>query len=192
MNNEGHEKLFSVKFTKGLLVLLTGVMALSIVPLFAVQELKEIALVSYILKQNTDACSKVLKDAHAMRAQAVPFLKPHYQERVRFHPNDEQTRHIMSLAREIRSRFKLLSGILYHIPIKNRDVMFKTTEASLDTLSNSSKRALRAIRDGNFQLYLASADTAAKEAHNLYNMTLSFEELINDSIEKSDLQREAL
>ena len=161
-------------------------------PAFAVQEVKELHLVDQIMKQNVDACNQIMKTAYKMREQALPFTHPKYRAKHRFGPSDSYPRAILSLSRGLRSRFKLLSGILYHVPVRNRAELFKSAETSLDTLTNSSKRALRAIRDGNSALFLASAETADKEARQIYKLLGDFEDIINESIEKSDASLENL
>ena len=178
--------------TSRLIIYTLFALLLSAFPAFAVQEVKEVHLVDQIMKQNVDACTQILKAAYKMREQALPFTHPKYQAKYRFSPSDTLPRSILSLSRSMRSRFKLLSGILYHVPVRNRTELFKSVDTSLDTLTNSSKRALRAIRDGNSALFLASANTADKEARLIYKLLGDFEDIINDSIEKSDAASENL
>jgi len=159
---------------------------LSSASLFGVQEIKEVTLISKILRENADSCHKILKLAYFMREQAVPFSDPRYQSRFRFKPREDHAREILSITRTVRSKFKMLSGIIYHVPIKNREVLFTAVYTSLDNLTTAAKRALRAIKDGNSALYMVSAQTSDREAKNIYKLIGDLEDLINKSIEQSD------
>lgn len=173
-------------------LILVMVMVLTGMPLKAVQEIKEVNLINRILKETNDDCKKILRAAYHMREQALPFSSPKYQEKFRFKPNDGCPRDILSISRTMRARIKMLSGILYHIPIPNRNEVFTGVYTSLDNLDVSAKRALRAIRDGNFALYMISSQTSDKEARNIYKLVGDFEDMINQSIERSDATHENL
>ena len=161
-------------------------------PVAAVQEVKEINLISSIMKQNVDSCNRIIRASHRMHEQAEPFLQPKYQAKYRFKPSDHPTREILTQVRAMASRFKLLGGILYHSPVESRHKILKMSDASLETLTNASKRALRAIRDGNHALYIASAQTADREAKTLYRLITDMEDAINTSIESTDQNYENL
>jgi hypothetical protein len=181
----GKVSLFPV-FTAIVIVILLSL------PATALQEVRELQLVGSILKQNLASCNRILKAAHVMHEQAEPFLEPKFQAKFRFKPSDKPTREILTHVRSMASQFKLLSGILYHSKVESRHRIFKMTEASLETLANSSKRALRAIRDGNHALYLASAQTADREAKTLFRLMTDMEDAINASIEVTDESYENL
>ncbi len=181
-----------MKLLKSFAMFLVLVMVFTGTPLGAVQEIKEVNLINRILKETNDDCKKVLRAAYHMREQALPFSSPKYQEKFRFQPNDGCPRDILSISRTMRSRIRMLSGILYHVPISNRNEVFTGVYTSLTSLDVSAKRALRAIRDGNFALYMISSQTSDKEARNIHKLVGDFEDMINQSIERSDATHENL
>jgi hypothetical protein len=174
------------------LLMIFGVLMAVVGTAAAFQEVRETVLIGTILKKNTNSCHQILRSTHAMREQAIPFLKPKYQAKFRFQPEDKHTRRIMSLARTIKANLDLLGGVLYHADVPNRDQILNAARACTETMTTASKRALRAIRDHNHELYLVSAETTNREALNLNRLLLDMENSINASIEKGDDARENL
>jgi hypothetical protein len=98
----------------------------------------------------------------------------------------------MSKSRELASRFKMVNGILYHSDVPNKNLIYKETLESLDSICVYSKRAIRANKDNNYALYLASAQGIEKEVTALNKLLDELEAGINESILESDSRKESL
>ncbi|MBF0499529.1 MAG: hypothetical protein HQM09_05325 [Candidatus Riflebacteria bacterium] len=156
----------------------------------AIPEIVETGLIHDILQKNLDACNEIRGLARAMEEVAHPFTNPRYAAKYRFAPNDERSRSVMSLSRAMGYRFKTLTGILCNANLPQRGEKFKAVFATVDTLTTLSKRSIRAIRDGNFALYLASTQTLEKEAEVMVKHIADIETMINLNIESTDKKRE--
>lgn len=172
--------------------LLAGLFAASPQPVPATQEIKETFILSGYLGDNFDYIKKILRHAQEMQHQARPFTVKRHRERYRFEPSDEHSREIMTLARRLGARFKLINGLLYHANIPNKQLLYKQTIESVEGISTYGKRSIRAIRDNNYALYLASAQAIEKEVFVLNELLNSLELSINDNIAELDSKKESL
>lgn len=162
-------------------------------PAFAdFQEIKETRLISCYMEDNFKSIKSIYRYANEMKKQALPFNSQKHRERYRFQPRDAYVRNILSISRELTNRFKVLKGILYHSSVHNRDIIFKETFETIDSISVYSKRSIRAIKDNNYALYLASAEGIEKEAVALNNLFDELEESINENIDAYDSAKESL
>lgn len=171
-----------------LLMMLSGISQ----PAPAAQEIKEINILSGYFGDIFAFNRKILKHSHLMQEQARPFGQPRHRARYRFEPKDDHARAIMILSRRMSSRFKLINGMLYHSELPNRVMTFRQSLESCESMVTFAKRGIRAIKDGNYALYLASAQGIEKEVFVLNELLASFEGAINASIEESDGLKEAL
>jgi hypothetical protein len=161
-------------------------------PVHAYQEVKETKIISNFLDDNFEGIKYIYRQANEMKKQALPFNSKKHRDRYRFEPNDSTARAIMSKSRELCSRFKLVNGILYHSSVPNRHLIFKESLESLDSIAVYSKRAIRAIKDNNYALYLASAEGIEKEAVALNKLLDELEYGINETIDEYDSKKESL
>ncbi|MDD3148011.1 MAG: hypothetical protein PHD82_11950, partial [Candidatus Riflebacteria bacterium] len=137
--------------------LLAALFTASPQPAPAVQEIKETSMLSRFLGENFEYIKKILKHSHQMQHEARPFTVKRHRERFRFEPGDKHPREIMILARKMSARFKMINGLLYHTDIPYRELLFKQTLETVESMVTFSKRAIRANKDYNYALYLASA-----------------------------------
>lgn len=172
--------------------LLAGLFTASPTPAPAVQEIKESFMLSGFLGENFDYIKKILRHAQEMQHQAGPFTVKRHRERFRFEPGDQHPREIMILARKISARFKMVNGLLYHTEIPNRLLLHKQTLETVESMVTFSKRAIRAIKDHNYALYLASAQGIEKEVFAVNELLNSLEQSINANIVETDATKEAL
>ena len=161
-------------------------------PAQAYQEIKETKTISRFLDDNFEGLKAIYRYANEMKKQALPFNSKKHRDRYRFEPGDNYARLIMAKSREIASRFKLVNGILYHSDIPNRGLIYKETIEAIDSISVYSKRAIRANKDNNYALYLASAQGIEKEIVALNKLLDELEAGINESIVESDSRKESL
>jgi len=161
-------------------------------PVHAFQEIKETKTISRFLDDNYDGIKTIYRFANEMKKQALPFNSKKHRDRYRFEPGDSYARNIMSKSRELASRFKLVNGILYHSNVPNKNLIYKETLEALDSISVYSKRAIRANKDNNYALYLASAQGIEKEVATLNKLLDELEVGINESIFESDSRKESL
>ena len=161
-------------------------------PAHAYQEIKETLTISRYLDDNFEGIKSIYRYANEMKKQALPFNSKKHRDRYRFEPGDKFARLIMSKSREIASRFKLVNGILYHSDVPNRALIFKESLETLDSIAVYSKRAIRANKDNNYALYLASAQGIEKETAALNKLLDELEAGINESIVESDSRKESL
>lgn len=177
-----------------LVVLLTGLVGLfwPSQPLPAAQEIKETQMLSGYLGENYAYMKQILKHSQEMQHQARPFTVKRHRERYRFEPGDQHPRQVMVLARKMSARFKLINGILYHTEIPNRLQLYKQMLETVESMVVFSKRAIRANRDYNYALYLASAQGIEKEVFMINELINSLERSINADIIESDARKEAL
>jgi len=161
-------------------------------PAPAIQEIKETMIVSQTMNESLEMCKGLLKTAHYMAEEAHPFTHPRHQARYRFAPSDKKARSALDASRGIASRFHLLMGILCHVPMSTRDQIFKSGITSTASISTYAKRSLRAIKDGNHALYLASAQGIEKEAFAVEKVLMELEGAVNESIRESDARKEDL
>ena len=138
------------------------------------QEIKETRLISDYMDDNFKSIKKIYRYANEMKKQALPFNNKKHRDRYRFEPRDHYVRDILSVSRDLTNRFKVLKGILYHSSVHNRDIIFKETFETINTISVYSKRSIRAIKDNNYALYLASAEGIEKEAVTLNNLLMNW------------------
>ncbi len=184
-----------MKKTAGRLIFaatLAALFAASPQPAGAVQEIKETTMLSQFLGENFDYIKKILKHSHEMQHQARPFTERRHRERYRFEPGDKHPREIMILARKVSARFKMINGLLYHTEIPNRLLLHKQTLETVESMVTFSKRAIRANKDYNYALYLASAQGIEKEVFALNELLNSLEQSINANIDETDALKEAL
>jgi hypothetical protein len=172
-----------------LLVILLGSCSL---PASATQEIKETMILSGYFGDIFAFNRKILKHSYEMQQEARPFANPRHRARYRFEPKDDRARTIMILARKIGARFKLINGMLYHSDLPNRLLIYRQLLDTSNSMITFSKRAIRAIKDNNYALYLASAQGVEKEVFALNQMIASLESAINASIEESDAGKESL
>ena len=161
-------------------------------PAHAYQEIKETLTISRFLDDNFEGLKAIYRFANEMKKQALPFNSKKHRDRYRFEPGDSYARSIMSKSRELASRFKLVNGILYHSSIPNRNLIYKDTMEALDSICVYSKRAIRANKDNNYALYLASAQGIEKEVVALNRLLDELEAGINENIDESDSRKESL
>mgnify|MGYP003515247378 FL=1 len=81
---------------------------------------------------------------------------------------------------------------MYHSNVPNKNLIYKETLEALDSISVYSKRAIRANKDNNYALYLASAQGIEKEVATLNKLLDELEAGINESIFESDSRKESL
>ncbi len=161
-------------------------------PAHAFQEIKETKTISRFLDDNYDGIKAIYRFANEMKKQALPFNSKKHRDRYRFEPGDTYARNVMSKSRELASRFKMVNGILYHSDVPNKNLIFKETLEALDSICVYSKRAIRANKDNNYALYLASAQGIEKETSALNKLLDELEAGINESILESDSRKESL
>ncbi len=153
---------------------------------------KEELILSQILGSNLQRIKVLYRYTHEMMAEAGRFMSPRHQARYRFAPSDTHGKALMSLARKMHLDFGLVRGILGFAEVANRDLLIKQIQDSSEALATYGKRALRARKDGNFALYLASAQAAEKELKAIDISLRDLEEAINASIRDSDARMEDL
>lgn len=161
-------------------------------PAEAFQEIKETATISRFLDDNFTGIKSIYRHACEMKKQAQPFNSRKHREKYRFEPGDSHARTIMSQTRELASRYKIVNGILYHSDIPNRLELYNKSLESINTIATYAKRAVRANKDNNYALYLASAQGIEKETFELNKLLDELEWSINDSIVRADAVKESL
>lgn len=161
-------------------------------PAGAVQEIKETTMLSQFLGENFDYIKRILKHTHEMQHEARPFTVKRHRERFRFEPGDKHPRDIMVLARKISARFKMINGLLYHADLPNKQLLYKQTLETVESMVTFSKRAIRANKDYNYALYLASAQGIEKEVFAINELLNSLEQSVNANITETDALKEAL
>lgn len=170
-------------------LLLLGLFTL---PASSTQEIKETMILSGYLGDIFSFNKLILKHSYEMQEEAKPFTSRRHRARFRFEPKDVHPRTIMVLSRKIDARFKLINGLLFHSELPNRQLLFRQMFETADSMTKFSKRAIRAIKDNNYALYLASAQGVGKEVFALNELISSLENAINASIEESDSIKESL
>lgn len=173
-------------------VLLAGLFTASPSPAPAVQEIKETFMLSNFLGENFDYLKKILRHSQEMQHLSRPFTVKRHRERFRFEPGDAHPREIMILSRKISARFKMINGLLYHTDIPNRLLLHKQTLETVESMVTFSKRAIRANKDHNYALYLASAQGIEKEVFAVNELLNTLEQSINGNISETDAIKEAL
>ena len=158
----------------------------------AAQEIKETMILSGYLGDIFTFNRQIFKYSNMMQEQAKPFGNPKHRARFRFDPKDDHARTIMILSRKIASRFKLVNGLLYHSELPNRLMSYRQSIETCESMVTFAKRSIRAIKDGNYALYLASAQGIEKEVFALNELIASLEGAINASIEEADESKESL
>lgn len=182
------------KTTKKVLLstLLLGLFAAQPQPVPAVQEIKETFMLSGFLGENFDYIKKILRHSQEMQHQARPFTDKRHRERYRFEPGDKHPREVMILARKMAARFKMINGLLYHTDIPNRLLLHKQVLETIESMATFSKRSIRAVRDNNYALYLASAQGIEKEVFAINELLNTLEQSINANINETDALKESL
>ncbi|MBF0546832.1 MAG: hypothetical protein HQM08_20500 [Candidatus Riflebacteria bacterium] len=163
-----------------------------LLPAFSAQELSEINMTRDILNKNFENIKFIIGYSSRMLENAEPFSKPNYARRYKFELSDENSRAILSILRKVGYEFKTLSGVTCHTEIKELPEAFKGIFASIDTLDTGVKRSLRAIKDHNSALYIASAQTINKEAKNMIQEIGTLEKILDQAIHDSDMKHEDL
>lgn len=158
----------------------------------ASQEVVETHILSGFLNENFKMIKDLLKVSHSMQYVAQPFTRKRHRERFRFQPNDKQPRQVMTYSRRLTARFKIINGLLSHSDIPNRQLLFDEIFESTESINTYGKRAVRAIRDNNYVLYLASSKGLEKEVFHLNKLLDSLENAINGTISESDSAKENL
>ncbi len=181
-----------MRLSTKLLLITVALTFLSFSSAFAVQDIKESIMLHKFIGENYEMNKGLIRVAHEMQYEAEPFLKQRHRERYRFAPNTKYARKVMIVARKMVSRFKMVNGLLYHSELPNRELLFKQIYESTESLSTYGKRAIRAINDNNYALYLASARGVEKEVFHLNELMNSLEIAVNDVIVESDAAKEAL
>ena len=181
----------ALRFRLSLLVFLMLGLANSGV-LLAAQEITETNLVQNIFEKNLDSLKQIKGMTAQMKEHARPFSSPRYAAKYRFAPSDQRSRTILSLARGMEYRFRTLIGIMSHAQLPGQNEKLKAVLASLESLATSAKRSLRAIKDGNATLYLASAQTIEAESQNLAGFISDLEGMLNTSARVWDSKKEGL
>lgn len=161
-------------------------------PAVALQDVKETTMLSQFLGENFEYLKKILKHSHEMQAEARPFTARRHRERYRFEPGDKHAREVMTLARKISARFKMINGLLYHADLPNKLLLHKQTLETVESIVTFSKRAIRANKDYNYALYLASAQGIEKEIFTINELLNSLEQSVNANITETDALKEAL
>lgn len=177
-----------------LVVALSGIFIITsyLQPANAGQDIKETAIISKFLGENFAYIKRILRHSREMQEQARPFSKKRHLDRYRFEPGEEHPREIMILVRKISARFKMINGILYHAQVSNIQLLYKEILVCSESITTSSKRAIRANRDNNYALYLASAQGIEEDIYVMNDILNDFEQSINASIYESDLLKETL
>lgn len=177
-----------------LTLMLTGLMGIVAQPqpVQAAQEIKETFMLSGFLGDNYEYIKKILRHSHEMQNQARPFTVKRHRERYRFEPGDKHAHEIMVLSRKMSARFKLINGLLYHTEIPDRLQLYKQMLETVESMVIFSKRAIRANKDYNYALYLASAQGIEKEVFLINELLNSLERSINANIVETDSLKESL
>jgi hypothetical protein len=161
-------------------------------PAKGAQEIKELALISKFLSESFGSLKRVHRLSHEMKEHARPFMVKRHRDRYRFEPGDKVAREIMSLSRKAASNFKMVNGILHQSDIVNRQALFKDFSDTMDNVATFCKRAIRANKDNNYALYLASAQGIEKEIVIGNDLLNDLELAINYSVAQSDAKKENL
>ncbi len=173
-------------------LIITGVLATLACPAQAAMDARELLLLSDNLGKTFRRVQIINHISSEMELEAKPFLRAHYARCYRFQPSQNNARNVLSETRQIAERMRLVMGILYQAPIPELDKMFKRFFSSNDAMVTFAKRSLRAIKDNNHALYMASAQAMAKEARVMADVLSAFETAINDATEKANDKRENL
>ncbi len=181
----------SVKKLMLALILLCGIWS-PYQPAHALQEIKETNMLSGFLGDNFKYIKQILRFSQEMQHQARPFTVKRHRERFRFEPSDKHPREIMVLARKMIARFKMINGLIYHADIPNKQLLFQQTLDTIDSMVVFSKRSIRAIKDNNYALYLASAQGIEKEVFAVNELLNTLELSINANVEETDALKESL
>lgn len=143
--------------------------------------------------QNTFSNNKViLSRVHRMLRDAEPFSSPRHRARYRFQPSEDNPRQIMIRARQSMARLKVINGVLSRSDIPGRQMMFEQTQDSIERINTFSRRAIRAIRDNNYALYVTSAKAIQESVLALDESLEHIRDSINYSIYRSDQSKESL
>ena len=178
--------------TRARLLLSLAAILLAAGTLYAVQAIKETVLITSSLRQNTNIIKRLYRISHNMRQKARPFGNPRHRVRFRFDPGTREGREVLTLSRDIRGQLALLKGILCHAPVPKKNEIIMNMYKRSESLGVFAKRSLRAVRDGNYALYLASAQAIEKETRLLDETMYRLENMINASIKSTDHAMEDL
>ncbi len=181
-----------MKFSYKILLILSIFIGFFIIQAKSSQEIKETTILNRFLGENYQTIKEVLRISHNMQYEAEPFQNRKHRERFRFAPADNNPRRVMIKARQLAAKFKTINGILYHSDLPNKKLLFEQLLESSESLSTYGKRAVRAIRDNNYALYLASAQGIENEVFHMSELITSLESAINLVIGEFDAEKEAL
>lgn len=156
------------------------------------QEIKELGLISKFLEENFNGIKRIHRLSHEMKGQARPFTVKRHRERYRFEPGDRIPREIMSLSRKIAANYKMIQGILHQADVANKGQIFRDMLEGSENIATFCKRAIRANKDYNYALYLASAQGVEKEIIIANDLLNDLELAINRCVSESDAKKENL
>lgn len=174
------------------LFLVLFILMFGIKPSYAILEVKELKLISDFMDENFSNLKTIYRLSKEMKEQARPFGRKHHRDRYRFEPGDDKPREIMTLSRKIHSRYKLISGIIGQSNVKNKTNILNELNDVNANITVFCKRAIRANKDNNYALYIASAQGIEKEVITGNKLLNDLEIVINDSIADADLAKESL
>lgn len=158
----------------------------------AVQEIRETHLVHNTIKGSFDKSKRVHRLSHDMLRAAQPFTRERHRAKFRFSPDEGPSREILTISRQLAGEFKTLRGLLSQTPVDDKDYILKGLFETSGSLSVYAKRSLRAIRDGNYALYMASAQGIEKEAKLLSEYVYQIENAVNIAIDMAQESKEDL
>ncbi|MBF0408947.1 MAG: hypothetical protein HQM10_16480 [Candidatus Riflebacteria bacterium] len=184
--------MISLSMRSSVLSAIVAIGLFGAVPAFSAQELTEMRLTQDIMSKSLRESKSIIAHSGHMLEDARPFSSPRYAARFRFEPSDSKSRSILSVSRTMGYRLRMLSGVTCHTEIQGLPEIFKDIFENLEKIDNGSKRTLRAIRDRNSALYLASAKTINDEARKLINNLAGMETLLNGAIHITDANHEDL
>lgn len=121
-----------------------------------------------------------------MNEDARPFLRPRYAARYRFEPSQERARRILSESRLIKNRIMIDSALLSQSTIPDVNQKLRAFLQGVDRMGTFAKRALRAIKDHNHVLYLASAQGAEGVARDMFTQIHDLELALMERFEAND------
>ena len=173
-------------------VLMMFLFLIGVKPASAILEVKELSLISNFMDENFTNFKKIYRLSKEMKEQARPFGRKHHRDRYRFEPGDNIPREIMTLSRNINARFKLISGIIGQSSVRNKHAILNDLTDVNTNITVFCKRAIRANKDNNYALYLASAQGIEKEVVTGNSLLNDLEIVINDCIAEADLAKESL
>lgn len=161
-------------------------------PVSGTPTIKEVTLISQILSQNVDRLRLLKRYSYEMQKEAERFNSVHHRSRYRFYPSEYHARTILSTSRKMLQDFSILKGIVSISKFENKSEILNTLIEKAKALSTYGKRALRARKDNNHELYLAAALGTQKDINEMFIKLHELEKTINEVVKKSDEEMEDL